>query len=102
MRSALLKKGFRADSTHHEVMWFYAGNQKTSIRTRFSHGAKEYDDNLCSLVRRQINLQASEFDRFMECPMNYEDYLTLMKTRGHVRDERPPEQGSPAKRKKHK
>ncbi|HQU45706.1 MAG: hypothetical protein B7Z73_15095, partial [Planctomycetia bacterium 21-64-5] len=103
MRAALLKKGFRADNTHHEMLWFYADNKKTSIKTRFSQGSKEYDDKLCSLVRRQINLQtALEFDRFMECPMGYTDNLALMKARGRVRDEKPPEPAPTSKKKKHK
>lgn len=85
MRAALLKKGFRADKTHHEMLWFCAGDKKTSVKTRFGHGSKEYDDFLCGQVRRQIKLQTpDEFNDFMECPMDYGKYLALLKSRGHV------------------
>lgn len=98
MRAALLSKGFREEKTHHEMLWFYAGDKKTSIRTRFSHGVKEYDDWLCALVRKQMNLRGNEFVRFMECPMGYGEYLDLMKALGHVREEEPP--GPPPSKKK--
>jgi hypothetical protein len=97
MRAALLKKGFRADKTHHEMLWFYAGDKKTSVKTRFSYGSKEYDDYLCGQVRRQIKLQTpGEFSDFMECPMDYGRYLALLKARGHVVEREPEAAGPPA------
>lgn len=99
MRAALLKKGFRADHTHHEMLWFYVGDKKTSVRTRFSHAKKEYGDHLCSCIRRQIRLQTpAEFDAFMECPMSYEQYLAILKQRGHVKEPAAPSPPPPKKK----
>src|SRR3972149_3791095 len=50
IRAALLKKGFIGDETHHEIFWLVVDGKKTSIRTRISHGAKEYGDELLALV----------------------------------------------------
>jgi hypothetical protein len=100
MRSTLLEKGFREDKTHHAMLWFFDGERKTSIRTRFSHSLKEYSDNLCAQVRKQIKLENSrEFADFMDCTTKYPEYLKLMKDRGHVQDAKE-SQPEPKKKKK--
>lgn len=84
MRQSLLHKGFRAVAAHHEMYWLYAGDKKTSIRTRLSHGEKEYGQKLLAAMRKQLKLTKVDFDRFMDCPMTGEQYLELLITQGHV------------------
>ena len=52
--AALERLGFRRDTTHHHMFWYFDGDRKTSVRTRTSHGEKEFDDSLLSMRRRQI------------------------------------------------
>ena len=85
IRAAFLSKGFIADETHHEMFWFVAGGKKTSVRTRISHGAKEYGDQLLTLMSRQIGLNKSELYRLVDCPMDGEKLKTLLVGRGKVR-----------------
>ena len=85
IRAAFLSKGFIADETHHEMFWFVVGGKKTSVRTRISHGAKEYGDQLLTLMSRQIGLNKSELYRLVDCPMDGEKLKTLLVGRGKVR-----------------
>ena len=82
MRAAFLSKGFIADETHHEMFWLVVGGKKTSIRTRISHGATEYGDQLLTLMSRQIGLSKSELYRLVDCPMDGEKLKALLVERG--------------------
>lgn len=85
IRAALMKKGFIADDTHHEMFWLVVDGKKTSIRTRISHGAKEYGDELLALVARQVGLNKQELYRLIDCPMDGERLTSLLIERGKVR-----------------
>ncbi len=52
--AALERVVFRRDTTHHQMFWYYDGDKKSSLRTRTSHGEKEFNDSMLSLRRRQI------------------------------------------------
>ena len=84
IRAALLRKGFREDLTHHRYLWLYVDNKKTSIKTRLSHGAKEYGDFLLSQVQKQLKLSRPELLRFVECPLDYEQYVRHLVGNGWV------------------
>lgn len=85
IRRALLSKGFQQSLSHHEMYWLYAGDKRTSIRTRISLGAREYDDGLLGLVARQLKLNRRSLDSLIECPMSGQAYLERMQREGHVR-----------------
>ncbi|MCL5966191.1 MAG: hypothetical protein M1550_03075 [Deltaproteobacteria bacterium] len=85
IRAALIKKGFVADDTHHEMFWLVADGKKTSVRTRISHGAKEYGDELLSLVARQVGVSKQELHRLVDCPMDGARLIALLIERGRVR-----------------
>ena len=82
--SALTKKGFREDDTHHHLFWLYVSGEKTPIRTRLSHSAREYGDSLLAMVAREMNLRRSELNAFVECPLGYQDYIRLLGERGFL------------------
>ena len=44
--AAIKKKGFVNDKTHHEMFWYYLDGRKTTVRTRTSHGEKEFNEGL--------------------------------------------------------
>ena len=85
IRAALMKKGFIADDTHHEMFWMVVDGKKTSIRTRISHGAKEYGDELLALVARQVGLSKQELNRLIDCPMDGRKIRALLVERGRIR-----------------
>jgi hypothetical protein len=85
IRTALMKKGFIADDTHHEMFWLVVDGKKTSIRTRISHGAKEYGDELLALVARQVGLSKQELYRLIDCPMDGQKLRALLVERGRIR-----------------
>lgn len=79
-KSALEKKGFVKDQTHHEMYWYYANGKKTSIRTRVSHSEKSYDDYLLGERKKQIHLSKNDFILFIECPLTAEKYKETLIT----------------------
>jgi len=86
IHNSLMKKGFRVDQTHHEMFWLYIGGKKTSIRTRISHGAKDYGDSLLSCMAKQLHLIRSELDDLISCPLSADDYQALLRSRGILKD----------------
>lgn len=84
LESALKKKGFRKSNNHHEMYLFYYKNKKTSVRTRLSHGAKEYGDNLLAQMAKQVKLDRSQFDNLINCPLTEKGYAQHLISRGHI------------------
>ena len=85
IHDALTGKGFRTTETHHEMLWLFVNGQKTSIRTRLSHGSDEYDDSLLGLMAKQLKLRRSDLNRLIECPLKEKEYVSLLIKNGHVR-----------------
>jgi hypothetical protein len=82
---ALSTKGFECDKSHHEMYWLHVEGRRSSVRTRISHGAREYGDNLLGQMARQLGLSRSEFDDLVDCPLSEEDYVTRLVDRGRIR-----------------
>lgn len=84
---ALRAKGFRRRESHHAMYILYQGEQKTSVRTRLSHGRKEYDDRLLTQMARQVGLSRVELYELIQCPMTQQRYLDLLRQRGRIDDQ---------------
>ena len=84
LRKALTAKGFEAVHTHHDMFWLCVGGKRSSVRTRISHGASEYGENLLGQMARQLGLSRTEFDDFIECPLSEEQYVDLLAERGRL------------------
>ena len=82
---ALQSKGFVQDNTHHEMYWFWSGGKKTSVRTRISHSAREYGDNLLGKMATQVGLRRREFNDLLDCPLSEEDYRNLLIQRDRIK-----------------
>ena len=85
LKRSLKKKGFQQQDTHHEMYWLYVNGKKTSIKTRISHGAQEYSDNLLSQMAKQVGLGKNEFDNLIDCPLSEEKYVQLLQEKGKVK-----------------
>ncbi len=85
IEKALLAKGFKVEQTHHEYFWFYYNGKRTHIKTRISHGKKEYGPNLISAIKKQLKLQSKQqIEDLLNCPMSEEDYIELLRSNGEV------------------
>lgn len=87
IRRALMKKGFLTSQTHHELFYYAIKGKKTAIRTRLSHGAKEYDDYLLGQMAVQLKLEKMEFLSLVDCSLTGDGYFRLLKKRGLIKIE---------------
>jgi hypothetical protein len=84
-QGALEKKGFRSErKSSHWVYYFYdEDNRKTHIFTKVSHGRSEDIGNpLMKFLKIQLFLDNNEMANFIECPMDYAQYLALLRRKG--------------------
>jgi len=76
--------GVDAAESNHVFFRLYVGGKKTRIGTKISHGEKEIHDGLLGQMARDTKLVKQEFLDLVDCPMTIEEYVTLMRQRGHV------------------
>lgn len=81
---ALTKKGFREAEGDHRFYFLWHNGRRTAIRTKISHGESEIHDKNCGSMARQIKLNRSEFDEFVECPLTAELYVELLIRAKHL------------------
>jgi len=82
--SVLKSKGFEDEERDHTYYILYQGDKKTSIRTKISHGIKEYGANLLAQMSKELHLSIGELDRFIDCTISYADYIDLLVERNHL------------------
>lgn len=79
IKVALIQKGFSQENRDHSFFFLYVNGLKTSIRTKISYGMKEYGDNLLAIVARQLHLSYKELNDLIDCPLSYENYISILK-----------------------
>ena len=79
IKATLSSKGFKSEERDHSYFFLYVDDRKSSIRTKISHGSKEYGANLLSMVARQLHLSNSQLYDFLDCPLGHEEYVTILK-----------------------
>ena len=84
IESALTQKGFRLEQTHHRMLRLFVAGNRTSVRTRITHGAREYGDKLLSLMAKELSLSRKELDALIQCPLTGDGYARLLMQRGKV------------------
>jgi len=86
IRSSLLKKGFIefTRGRDHDYYFLYVAGQKTSIYTKLSRGSdyKTYNITLLDLVKRQLKLNTNQLLSLIDCNLDYDNYLKILKTKG--------------------
>ena len=78
IKEGLIKKGFLPEQRDHTYLFLHVEGRKSSVRTKVSHGSKEYGSNLLSMVARQLHLTATQLDDFLDCPLSFDDYIGLL------------------------
>jgi len=84
IESALLSKGFRRDNSHHEFLWLYVGEQRTSVKTYLSHSIREYGDDLLAKVKKQLGVSKRQLLALVNCPLTYDEYVSHLKEVGRI------------------
>jgi tRNA/tmRNA/rRNA uracil-C5-methylase (TrmA/RlmC/RlmD family) len=78
IRDALLSKGFKYRESDHTYLVLCADGKQTSIRTKVSHGIREYGDDLLAQVSRQVGLTKAQLLQLVDCPMTHERYVEIL------------------------
>ncbi|MFW5807327.1 MAG: hypothetical protein ACOCWU_06635 [Spirochaetota bacterium] len=89
IQSALLSKGFRAQikakKTDHHYFVFFLNGEKTSVWTKISRGKRrDVSGGLFSAMARQCKLRTSQFCDLVDCPLDEQTYLALLREQGDV------------------
>jgi hypothetical protein len=88
VRGALTKKGFTPAEKHHHYYYFYHEGLMTGIRTSCSHNDPEISDPNCGKMARQMKLTRSQLNQFVDCKIEYKDYVKILTELGHLK--KPP------------
>ena len=90
--TAIKRKGFVPDKTHHNMFWYYLDGKKTSVRTRTSHEENEFNDGLMTERCKQIGLTSKEqMLDLIECPLSADDLQQILIESGRIREPEPKE-----------
>jgi len=81
---ALLSKGFQETDSNHKFFFFYYNGKKTAIRTKISHGKKEYDDSLINFMKKELYLDKGELEGLINCSLSETDYIKILKDKGKI------------------
>ena len=57
---------------------------KVVIKTRRSHGAKGVAGMIPHFIRQQMRLNENQFADALECPLDQEGYLTILREKGYL------------------
>jgi len=76
---ALLSKGFKEIDSNHKFFFLYYNGKKTAIRTKISHGKKEYGDSLLNFMKKELYLDKGELEGLINCSLSGSGYIEILK-----------------------
>jgi len=86
IRAALEQKGFRRKRTNHDYYHLYVDEKKQNVFTKLSRSPKYkvYSDELTSHVAHQLGLTKKELFAFVDCTIEHNDHVLLLKERNRI------------------
>ena len=85
VESALPKKGFRREDTHHIYFHHFYQGKYTGIFTYVSHGANTIGDSLIQLMKKQLRLNSPhQVIGLVNCPISGDEYNQILKSRNQL------------------
>ena len=85
IKRSLLTKGFRHSDTHHKYLILWIDGVKTNIKTKISHGKRDYGDALLSAVKTQLKLSNKKHILdLIDCPMEHAEYVAELIKNNHL------------------
>jgi len=88
IEAALLQKGFVKRSSHHNLFYLCVDGKITGIHTFMSHGVREYGNPLLERMKTQLHLSPKELELFIRCPLTFEEYISLLRVRGILKNDK--------------
>jgi hypothetical protein len=85
IETSLQKKGFVQEGGDHRYFYHEVNGKRTGAFAYTSRGSgyKTYDDNLLSAMKKELRLDSlNQARRLLECPMDGEEYNTILKQKG--------------------
>lgn len=78
IKSGLQRKGFEIDKKGHHIYFRKIVDGKDiGAWTYISHGHSEVGDNILSKMAKQLNLNKSQFEDLVNCPMNEDEFIEI-------------------------
>ena len=85
VEKSLQAKGFRSREGDHNYFNYYSkAGKKTAVFTKTSHGSREIDESLLSLMAKQCKLSNKDFGLLIDCPLDRDTYGAKLIARGSV------------------
>jgi len=84
IESALCKKGFVREDKDHRKFRLFVNGLKKSIWTMTSHNDQDIGNRLQACMAEQMHLTRAEFLLFVACSISEQQYVCLLKARGHI------------------
>lgn len=85
VEKSLQAKGFRSREGDHNYFNYYSkAGKKTAVFTKTSHGSREIDESLLSLMAKQCKLSNKDFGLLIDCPLDRDTYEAKLVARGSV------------------
>jgi len=79
VEKALSAKGFVIGRGDHNYFHYYTkAGKKSRVFTKTSHGAREIDDNLLSMMAKQCGLTNKDFAMLIDCPLDRDAYEAIL------------------------
>ena len=83
VEKSLQAKGFRSREGDHNYFNYYSkAGKKTAVFTKTSHGSREIDESLLSLMAKQCKLSNKDFGLLIDCPLDRDTYEAKLVARG--------------------
>ena len=85
VEAALRAKGFVVGGGDHNYFHYHSkSGKKSRVFTKTSHGAREIDDNLLSMMARQCRLTNKDFALLLDCPLDRDAYEAKLLEQGLI------------------
>lgn len=82
IEKSLKQLGFECTNTHHKI--YTLRIKGLNIRTRLSHGVKDYGNDLLAQMSKQLYLKKSELLRLIDGEMTHTEYEGILKSKGII------------------
>ena len=82
IEKSLKRLGFNCTNTHHKI--YSIRINQFVIRTRLSHGVKDYGDDLLARMSKQLYLKKMELIKMIDGEMTLEEYKRILRVKGVI------------------
>ena len=81
---SLKRKGFQEGNGDHIFLYLMIDGKRTGIRTKVSHGRKEYTGFLWNCLKDQLKLNNDQLDHLIRCSLTHDEYVGILKESGII------------------